>query len=352
MSGRRKKAQISVVIPNWQGEKVLSENLPSVIRAAQAFPGSSEVIVVDDGSTDGSLDVLGRFDGALRLVRHERNLGFGRAVMSGARAARGEILALLNSDVRVEEGFLDPLVEHFRDPETFGVSPAAENEEGRLLPPHRMIPRFRHGLLRFRKPRFENASRALEVQGGPAPTFFVSGGYCLLRRDRFLELGGFDPLFSPFYYEDTDLGYQAWRRGWKCWFDPRSRVVHAAGGTIGRIFPQEEVKRIRFRNNLLLVWKNTRSPYLLVVHHILPVLARVTHRAARGDGNTWKGFLDALRLFPRVREARARSAVKGGLADREIFRLVGEGTLKPTPAPAPSVEPMVAAGKISALGAR
>ncbi len=352
MSGRGKKARVSVVIPNWQGEKVLAANLPSVIRAARAFGGPSEVIVVDDGSTDGSLDVLRRFDGAVRLVRHPRNLGFGRAVMSGALAARGGILALLNSDVRVEEGFLEPLVEHFQDPETFGVSPAAENEDGRLLPPHRMIPRFRHGLLRFEKPRFENASRALEVQGGPAPTFFVSGGYCLLRKDRFLELGGFDPLFSPFYYEDTDLGYQAWRRGWKCWFDPRSRVVHAAGGTIGRIFPQEEVKRIRFRNNLLLVWKNTGSPYLLVVRHLLPVLARVAHRAVRGEGNVWKGFLDALRLLPRVREARARSAVKGGIPDMEIFRLVGEENLKPSLPQVSLVEPLVPAGKVSALGAR
>ena len=352
MRGRKNGAALSIVIPNWQGERVLSENLPSVIRAAQASPVPSEVIVVDDGSTDGSLEVLGGFDGALRLVRHGENKGFGRAVMTGARSAQGEILVLLNSDVRVEEGFLRPLVEHFEDPDTFGVSPAAENEEGRLLPPHRMIPRFRHGLLRFRKPRFESASRALEVQGGAAPTFFVSGGYCALRRDRFLELGGFDPLFAPFYYEDTDLGYQAWRRGWKCWFDPRSRVVHTAGGTIGRMFPQETVKRIRFRNNLLLVWKNTRNPYFLFVRHVLPVLARVADRAARGDGHTWKGFLDALRLFPRVREARERSAWKEGLGDREIFRLVGEGGLKPGVRPAASPEPVISSGKVPALGAR
>jgi len=340
------------VIPNWQGEKVLEANLPSVILAARSAPVPAEVIVVDDGSTDGSLDVLGRFDGRVRLVRHRKNLGFGRAVLSGARAASGRILVLLNSDVWVEEGFLHPLMEHFQDPSTFGVSPAAENEEGKLLPPHRMIPRFRHGLFRFSRPPFRNAAEALEAQGGPAPTFFVSGGYCALRRDRFLDLGGFDPLFAPFYYEDTDLGYQAWRRGWRCWFDPRSRVVHASGGTIGRMFPQESVRRIRFRNNLFLIWKNTRSPYLLLVRHILPVLARVLDRAARGDGNTWKGFLDALRLFPAVRKARARSAWKGGLGDREIFRLVGTDDLRPGMPPEPSPEPLLEAGEIPAAAAR
>ncbi len=350
MRGAENRVDLSIVIPNWQGEEVLQANLPSVIRAAQASPLPSEVIVVDDGSTDGSLEVIGRFDGAVRLVRHEENRGFGRAVMSGVRAAAGRLLVLLNSDVRVEEGFLRPLVENFHDPSTFGVSPAAENEEGELLPPHRMIPRFRHGLLRFRRPGFRTASAALEAQGGPAPTFFVSGGYCALRKDRFLELGGFDPLFAPFYYEDTDLGYQAWRRGWKCWFDPRSRVVHAAGGTIGRMFPLESVKRIRFRNNLLLVWKNTKSPYLLWVHHFLPVLARVLDRAARGDGNTWKGFLDALRLFPRVRAARARASWKGGVPDREIFRLVGEEGAGPRGGILLPGEAAVPAEEVPALG--
>jgi len=320
---------VSIVIPNWEGADVLAANLPSVIRAASVAPWPVEILIGHDGSADECVRVVRGFGPRVRLLQHDINRGFGQAVATGAHSARGNILVLLNSDVKVSEGFLAPLLEHFGDPLTFGVSPAAESEQGRLLPPHVMQPAMRFGLLRFRKPNFADAAEALAALGGPVPTFFVSGGHCALRRDRFLELGGFDPIFAPFYYEDTDLSYRAWRRGWRCWFDPRSRVVHTSGGTIGRKFHPDEVRRIRFRNGLLIVWRNALNPRYLWGVHLPLILGRIADRACRGDLRPFKGAIAALRLFPQAYRAGANGWNGRILGDREIFRMIHRGDLRP-----------------------
>src|ERR1051325_10925115 len=113
------KRAASIVIPNWNGQSLLESYLPSVLAAAGREPGT-EVIVVDNGSTDDSAAVAERI--GARVIRLDRNLGFGGGSNAGFRAAKNDIVLLLNSDMRVEPDLLAPLLEGFADPAVFAVS--------------------------------------------------------------------------------------------------------------------------------------------------------------------------------------------------------------------------------------
>ena len=111
----------SLVIPNWNGKDLLERFVPSWLEAIKNHPGS-EVIVVDNGSTDGSAEWLRSQHPEVILVALEKNLGFGGGSNAGFRAAKNDIVVLLNSDMRVEAGFLAPLLEGFTDGKVFAVS--------------------------------------------------------------------------------------------------------------------------------------------------------------------------------------------------------------------------------------
>src|SRR5271169_4699824 len=105
----------SVVIPNWNGRELLEKYLPSVVEALSGNPGN-EIVVVDNGSTDGSFDYVRTHFPQVNLLAQPTNLGFGGGSNAGFRAARNDIVVLLNSDMRVAPDFLAPLLEGFSEP--------------------------------------------------------------------------------------------------------------------------------------------------------------------------------------------------------------------------------------------
>jgi GT2 family glycosyltransferase len=215
---------VSVIIPVYGN---LADTLACLDSIARAMPETpTEVIVVDDASTDGTAAALDWRDD-IRYLRNDRNLGFIDSCNYGARAARGRHLLLLNNDTLVMPGWLDRLVETVaQDPRVGVVGSQLIYPDGRLQEAGAVIWSDANGWNVGRgddptAPRF-NFRRAAD---------YVSGCALLIPRDLFLALGGFDARFRPAYYEDTDLAFQVRAVGLEVVYQPLSRVLHRDGAS-------------------------------------------------------------------------------------------------------------------------
>lgn len=253
------KLTVSVIMPNLNGEKLLAKNLPKIIDAMNNKENSiMEIIIVDDGSWDGSVELIKNKFPEVKLIKHKKNRGFSASVNTGARSSKGDLLLLLNTDVLPEKSFLVPVLPHFKDDKVFAVS---LHEKG-------------YG---WAKGYFGDGYIQLAMGTEPKKvhmSFYVSGGSGVFRRDLWMQIGGMDEaLFSPFYWEDIDLCYRAAKRGYLNLWEPKAKVVHKHESTISK-FPKKYVDRVRERNQLLCIWKNITSPNL-IRKHIIGVFARV-----------------------------------------------------------------------------
>lgn len=253
-----KKFTVSVVMPNLNGEKLLEKNLPFLLKAKDN-PANNivEVIVVDDGSWDGSVKLLTKKFPEVKLIKHKVNRGFSAGVNTGTRMAKGDLVLLINTDVIPSENFLEPVFKHFENEKVFAVS---LHEEG------------------FAWARGSFWGGYIQLAMGeetktPHNSFYVSGGSGVFRRSIWMELGGMDEkLLSPFYWEDIDICYRAEKRGYINLWEPEGKVVHNHESTISK-FPKTYVQRVKERNQLLVIWKNIHSQAMMR-NHIVNILKR------------------------------------------------------------------------------
>jgi GT2 family glycosyltransferase len=306
----------SLVIPNWNGKDLLERFLPSWFAAIDHHPGS-EIVIVDNGSADGSASWLREHFPQVKLVALDRNLGFGGGSNAGFRAAINDIVVLLNSDMRVEPDFLQPLLDGFTDDEVFAVScqiflgdKSKRREETGLTQAW-----WQDGGLRVTHKEDAAVDRLF-------PCFYGGGGSCAFDRAKFLSLGGFDELLAPFYLEDTDLGYLAWKRGWKVLYQPASVVHHEHRGTIGKHFSQEFIQSVLHKNFILFTWKNIHNWAYLASHFFFAFAGSIVSgwsgispgRASAG------GVLRAFKQLPGALRSRWHARQLAVIADDEAFR--------------------------------
>jgi GT2 family glycosyltransferase len=308
----KRKVGISAVIPNWNGKELLKSNLPSLIEALDYHGGDCEIIVVDDASTDGSPQFITNTYPLVRLVTLQRRHGFSGAVNSGVNVARYDMLLLLNSDIRVQKDFLSPLLTYFDDDRTFAVSnKAMKDENAALTRPHYM--EFRYGFMR-------EVYMAKSKENEPSYAFGASGGHALFDRKKFLQLGGFDEIYSPFYYEDADLSYRAWKRGYRVYYEPNSIVYHEHQGTIGKSFSKRYISFIFNRNKLIFLWKNLTDSKI-IFQHCLSIPAYLLWNL-RKNPFIFLSFFAALVKLPAVLSARKSEKVFIRYGDREVLNFI------------------------------
>jgi len=324
LAGRRRptvdvlpdRSAASIVIPNWNGRDLLEKYLPSVLKAA-SVNSRNEVIVVDDGSTDGSAAFVREHFPSVRLIALDHNVGFGGGSNRGFREASNDIVVLLNSDMRAEPVFLQPLLDGFSDARVFSVScqiffsdPKKIREETGLTQGW-----WDQGSLRVRH-------RADDSVQEPYPCFYGGGGSCAFDRRKFLEIGGFDEVLRPFYLEDTDVGYRAWKRGWKVLYQPHSHVWHEHRGTIGRTFSRSYIDSIIKKNFLLFAWKNIHEPQRLAAHFVYAVMnSWVSYLFGDSpERPNLAGLFKAFLQLPGAIRSRWNARSLAVIDDREAFR--------------------------------
>jgi GT2 family glycosyltransferase len=291
--------KISIIIPNYNGEALLEANLPAVLRAKDFSKNNIlEIIVVDDGSKDKSVEVVKKNFPSVKLIKHTINRGFSAAVNTGVRAAKGDLICLLNSDVIPEKNFLESVLNYFNDKALFAVS---FNEIGKFG---------------WAKGIFTDGFIG-HTPGGKSQTshvtFWVSGGSGIFRRYVWMELGGMDDkLFSPFYWEDIDLCYRALKRGYKLLWDPKAKVEHQHQTTIKNI-SKKYVEQIQERNQLIFIWKNLTSKNLFKKH-----IAGLVKRSATHPGYLLI-VLKALGKIGFIVKARKKEIKEAIVSDEVIF---------------------------------
>ena len=154
------------------------------------------------------------------------------------------------------------------------------------------------------------------------PCFYGGGGSCAFDRRKFLELGGFDPLLAPFYLEDTDLGFMAWKRGWKALYQPRSVVWHEHRGTIGKRFTERQIQAVLKKNYILFCWKNIHEWPRLASHFFFTWAGSLVSVALGGAPGRpdlpgmWRAFLQ----LPGAARSRWRARSLARVDDTEAFR--------------------------------
>jgi GT2 family glycosyltransferase len=310
---------LSVIIPNYNGEKLLSKNLPAVLESLSGYKsGRVELIITDDCSTDNSCTVIEMF---IKGINNDNIVG--KSVFSDDRAARGfanninrgvsvatgEILILLNTDVVPNENFLDPLLIHFRDEEVFAVGCMDESyEKGEKVLRGRGLGRFHRGFLIHRRGEVDRRD-----------TLWVSGGSGAFRKTIWDKLGGFSNLYNPFYWEDIDLSYVAQKSGYKVFFEKGSVVEHRhEEGAIKKKFKEDYIKKISYRNQFIFMWKNITdlsiiaSHFLWLPHHFVKALWNK-------DWQFFGGFFLALMKSDKILKERRKTVKSFIKKDHDVI---------------------------------
>ncbi|MEW6733103.1 MAG: glycosyltransferase family 2 protein [Acidobacteriota bacterium] len=312
---------ISIVIPNWNGRALLAEFLPSVLTAARYYCKEqnveTEVIVVDDASTDDSVEWLAEnYPNEVRVVVRAHNGGFACAVNSGIATARYPLVFLLNNDIAVEADAIAPLVTHFYDTRVFAVCCKAYRLGSDMFDGAGKLGLFQKGHWRVFI-SYDVLPTRLSPEPEPFYSFVASGGYALFDRAKLIELGGFCELLAPFYWEDVDLCYRAWKRGWTIHYEPDSVVYHKSSATIGKKFKPHHVQVISERNRLLLHWMNLHDPIWFATH-IFWLAIKLIGAAFTFDRVLWPSLFAALIRLPAVWRIRRQERAASVVSDREI----------------------------------
>lgn len=300
LAGKMANPLISVVIPNWNGKKFLAGCLDSLKE--QTYE-PIEVVIVDNGSKDGSVEYLQENYPYVKLVTFPVNTGFSPAVNAGIKASTGQMVALLNNDTVVDPNWMLELVKAMNE------HPEAGSAGCKMLAydDHALLDGAGDGYRRGGLPgRIGHKERDTGRFDRKRYLLGACGGAALYRRELFADIGYFDEDYFA-YLEDVDLGLRAQAAGYKCIYVPTSIVYHLGCGTTGSGY-SPLVVRLSARNNWNTIVKNIPTPLLWkFLPHIcfwqFYYLAVVTVRG--GQLVPWlKGTFDAIKLLPKMLEKR------------------------------------------------
>ena len=263
----------SIISVNLDGKRHLEHLLPSLMD--QDFSrGDFEILLVDNGSSAGSISFASRICPTLRILSLSENCGFARANNLGVQAAQGEYVALINNDTRADPRWLESLVRTIREDEAICISGRILDWEGDRID-------FIRGIRTFDGHAFQlhqgcpAGSLAEEKEAADLP--FPCGGNMIIRREDFLKIGGFDEDYFA-YLEDVDLGWRILSRGGRIRYTPDALIYHhgsATSLTLGlfrRAFLFE-------KNAYMTVFKNLDEDYFSRLH--APILLAFMHRMDR-----------------------------------------------------------------------
>lgn len=249
-----KQPLVSIVILNWNGRRFLEQFLPSVMATTY---NNKEVVVVDNASTDDSVDFLKKEYPAVKIVVNAENYGFTKGYNEGLKHVNADYYVLLNSDVEVDKGWVEPVIRLMEADKTIGACQP------------KLLQHADHSLFEYagaaggwidylgypfaRGRVFDHCEKDEGQYDEAKPVFWASGAAMFIRPALFHRLGGFDEFFFA-HQEEIDLCWRIQLAGYQVYACPQSVVYHVGGGTL----PKGNARKVflNFRNNLIMMAKN------------------------------------------------------------------------------------------------
>lgn len=309
----RAVSNISVAIPNWNGELILPRCLASLRRAAETagLGPVLDTVIADDQSTDRGLAAIRRDFPNVRVIEMKQRSGFGVTANTAVANCAHNCVLLLNNDVYVEDDFFLHWDKHFRDPSMFAVACWMLRWDRKTVDSGRRVGVWDRGLIRH---------WVVQDRGQTAPSLYACGGASIYDKSKFLAMGGFDPLYRPMYTEDFDLSYGAWKRGWKVMYEPRCVAYHYKDYSSSRAFSLRRKTLNDTKNHFLFVWKNITDPILLR-HHLAWLPLRVAAASFCGRRMLAAAFVLALRQLGEAVRRRREIRHLEKVTDSAIFEM-------------------------------
>ena len=278
---------------------MLRTYLPSVI----AHTKGAEIIVADNGSTDDSLEVLHKEFPSVKTIVLDTNYGFAEGYNKAIEQVESDYVVLLNSDVEVTEGWLSPLLDYMTaHPEVAAVQPKIRAWRER--------DRFEHagaagGYLSWLGYPYCRGRRfgRVELDHGQYDTIaeidWTTGACMCVRTSVYKECGGLDAAFFA-HQEEIDLCWRMRNKGWKLACVPQSVVYHLGGGSLSYDNPRKTF--LNFRNNLLMIYKNRRFPWIVLTLRFFLDYAAAAMFLATGKKGSAKAVYEARKEYKRMRK--------------------------------------------------
>jgi len=305
-----------VIIVNWNGGNVLEQCLLSVSQ--QTFH-NFEVIVVDNASTDNSLDIVKVALPSAKILRMEENIGFAAANNAAVRAAAGQWLALLNSDAFPAPDWLDSLLnasEKLSAPLFLASCQIQANDPGKL---DGTGDQYNIGGMAWRRQHNEAVIDAVAVMD---EVFSACGAAAFYPRDAFLQAGGFDESFFS-YLEDVDLGFRLRLLGYRCYYVPEARVLHVGSSSLGK--ESDFAIYHSLRNMTWAFYKNMPSPYFwkyLPLHILASLYYSFFYALCCCPWVSLRAARDALVGLPAILRARKQIQSNLKVHPQEVVRMI------------------------------
>lgn len=305
---------IAVVVLNWNGRRLLEEYMPSWV--AYTPQPKAELIIVDNGSTDDSLEYLAQQYPSLRVIAFPENYGFAEGYNRAIAALSHPIVVLLNSDARLSAGWLDQALDFLeQDPNVAAVQPKILADRQPSYFEYAgasggYIDRWGYPLCRGRL--LDTVEEDCGQYDDVAPIHWASGACLIVRRNAYIEVGGLDAAFFA-HQEEIDLCWRIRNRGGGIWVAPQGKVYHLGGASLSMNHPRKSY--LNFRNNLLMLYKHLPARELwmtLLVRCLLDGLASIAFllqdkpQHCVAVWRAWASFLSLRREFRKKRQVEQR----------------------------------------------
>lgn len=254
---------LAIVILNWNGKHFLEKFLP-LLEKRSRIPGAF-IVIADNNSKDGSCIYVRENHPEVMLIELDSNYGFTGGYNRALSYVKADYYLLLNSDVEVTRGWLDPLVKAMNANPKMGIcmpkirSAYSTNSFEYAGASGGFIDYMGYPFCRGRI--LSSLERDEGQYDQPVEIFWASGAAMMIRSSLFWELGGFDDRFFA-HMEEIDLCWRAKQLGWQVWVIPESMVYHVGGGTLPNNSPGKLY--LNFRNNLIMLYKNLPETRLYI----------------------------------------------------------------------------------------